>query len=120
MKDLLRSEEMADRYKAQRDSGIMELRCVLCDEEAISVFEHWKIIPNKFPYDLIAKTHHMLIPLRHCIATELTEEEKNELALIKSGYVNVNSYDYILEPVDKNKSIPTHFHLHLIEGKYIK
>lgn len=58
----------------------------------------------------------MLVPLRHVQERELNEEELKELRKIKETYVNIE-YDWIMEPVPKGKTIPAHFHLHLILGK---
>ena len=90
--------------------------CSLCGKEAVKHFTYWKITENSFPYDLIAKTHHMITSLRHAAEHELSAEELRELKEIRSSYIN-SEYDYIIEATPKNKSIPDHFHLHLIVGK---
>lgn len=108
----LRYPETEKRYRDLIATGILERCCVLCDKEAISSFTHWKIITNDFPYDRIAKTHDMLVPLRHVIEGSLTDEEHQELLDIKHGYVN-DHYDYIIEPTHHGKSIPTHLHSQL-------
>jgi hypothetical protein len=56
----------------------------------------------------------MIVPLRHVGEDELSEEEKAELLAIKKSYINEH-YDYSLEAT--GKSIPNHFHLHLIVTK---
>ncbi len=88
--------------------------CGLCNDKIIKQFKFWKIINNKFPYDKIAKEHHMLIPIRHCKEEDLSKEELDELKEIKKGYINDYAYNYILESTNKVKSIPEHFHLHLL------
>ena len=90
--------------------------CVLCAKESLKQFTHWRIVQNRFPYDLIAETHHMLIPNRHVVEDDLTVEELVEIKLIKQGIIN-ETYDWMLEPTHKNKSMPAHFHLHLLVGK---
>jgi len=115
MSNILRSKELIDEYKAHRDTGIMNSECVLCNATAIESFTSWKVIKNNFPYDLIAETHNMLVPLRHIKEGGLNEVELKELAMIKDGYVQ--DYDYIIEATNRTKSIPEHFHLHLIIGK---
>lgn len=57
----------------------------------------------------------MLVPIRHVREDELTSEEISELALVKAGFVN-DEYDYVLEATNKTKTIPSHFHLHLVVG----
>ncbi|MBP7741550.1 MAG: hypothetical protein KA104_02580 [Candidatus Pacebacteria bacterium] len=90
--------------------------CPLCEKFALRTFKLWKIVPNAFPYDAIAKEHHMLVPLRHSTEAELTVDEIMELSGIKNHAVD-QDYDWIIEAMPKNKSIADHFHLHLIVGK---
>jgi uncharacterized protein YnzC (UPF0291/DUF896 family) len=58
----------------------------------------------------------MVIPKRHVKESGLSEEEKKEYAEIKATYVE-NEYEFIMEPTVKLKSIPEHFHLHVIVAK---
>ncbi len=90
--------------------------CALCKKSAIRAFKLWKITENLFPYDLIAKTHHMLMPIRHTEEAGLTADEIMELSGIKNLLIN-EDYDWIIEATPKNKSIPNHFHVHLVVGK---
>ena len=112
----LRTPEGKKKYQEYLKGELAEHACSLCEKEAVKCFSYWKITENSFPYDLIAKTHHMLIPLRHGREHELSTEELQELKEIKSNNINPE-YDYIIEATPKNKSIPDHFHLHLIVGK---
>lgn len=77
-------------------------------------FKFWKLVPNEFPYDKITKIHDMLVPLRHTV--EINDEELAELLELRNTYINQH-YRYIMEATNRTKSIPTHFHLHLIEIK---
>ncbi len=116
MTNLLRTKEGAEAYDAYRGAGCLEENgCVLCGSSIIESFEHWRIIPNRFPYDLIAKEHHMLIPNRHVVEHELTDDERRELLMLK--HEGLEKYDYFIEANDGKKSIPEHFHLHLIVGR---
>ncbi len=90
--------------------------CPLCEKFALRTFKLWKIVENSFPYDLIAREHHMLVSLRHITESGLTADELRELLEIKNHAIE-EDYDWIIEPVHKNKSIPDHFHLHLLVGK---
>ncbi|KND49510.1 MAG: hypothetical protein AB203_00315 [Parcubacteria bacterium C7867-008] len=117
MKDSLRTKEMAEKielYKAEH-AGEVSTGCALCTKPALETFTYWKITENKFPYDLIASTHHMIMPLRHATETELTMEEWKEYQEIKHS--KLQEYDYIVEGTSKTKSIPAHFHIHLLIGK---
>ena len=117
MSDFLRTPETSREYREYRANDNLKNECPLCNREAIKVFSHWKVMVNLFPYDKIASRHDMLVPLRHVTDAELTTDEKEELAIIRASFVQ--EYDYIIEATVKTKSIPQHFHLHLIVGKQI-
>ena len=106
---------MIAKYEEHKASGAMDHECVLCTAEPLETFTYWKIIQNDFPYDRIAETHHMIVPRRHCIELDLTNEEKIEFSRIKKDVLD--RYNYIIEPTNTLKSIPNHFHLHLIIRK---
>lgn len=93
----------------------MDSGCALCAKTAIKTFTYWKLIPNEFPYDLIASTHEMLVPLRHSTEQDLNADELQEFQSIKA--TDLQTYDYLVEATMKTKSIPQHFHLHLLIGK---
>jgi hypothetical protein len=112
----MRSPEMKNRYKEWQVSHGMDIGCQLCERQAIHLFSYWKIVENIFPYDLIAEKHHMLVPLRHVAEGGLVDGELKELRSIKEGIVN-EDYDFLLESTDKTKTVPQHFHLHLIQTK---
>jgi len=109
----LRSREIAETYQIRVKSGELKQSCPLCDREALQKFIYWKIIKNNFPYDRIASVHDMIVPLRHIKESGLSAEEKNELSKIKHGYIN-STYDFLLESTTKVRSIPAHFHIHLV------
>jgi len=104
---------MVEKYRQHKASGIMERACRLCVATEIMSFEHWKIIKNEFPYDLIAKAHDMIVPKRHVNEEELTPREWEELHKIK--YSSLQTYDILMEGTRRTKSIPQHFHIHLIQ-----
>jgi hypothetical protein len=110
----LRTRKTYEEYNEIIAERILENGCALCREnkdELIKEFKHWKIIENKFPWDLIAKTNHLIIPKRHVIYEELNSEEKEEFDLIKSEHVE-KGYELMAEALVK--SVPKHFHIHLI------
>ena len=76
-------------------------------------FTYWKIVTNEFPYDYIASRHDMILPLRHVTEQELTEDELAELKEIKDTYIDTE-YGFILQGTHRTMSLPSHFHLHLI------
>ena len=112
----LRTQECEERYKKLIVTGYLDSGCRLCEAPSLKDFERWKIIRNDFPYDLIAQVHDMIVPKRHVKESNLSEEEKKEYGEIKATYVE-NEYEFIMEPTLKLKSIPEHFHLHLVVVK---
>jgi len=118
MRDIYRSEEVTKAYENHKKSGIMQNACVLCVRKPVKGFSYWKIIPNHFPYDLIAELHEMLVPIRHTSERGLNEEEKAELLEIKEKYLG--KYNFVAAATTSTHSIPEHFHLHLIVGKQLE
>jgi hypothetical protein len=57
----------------------------------------------------------MLVPLRHVTEEALTQEEKDELLEIKHSSVK-DEYEFYIEGAGQ-KSIPDHYHLHLVNVK---
>lgn len=92
----------------------IDKECPICKRAALKSFENWKVIKNNFPYDRIAKTHDMLVPLRHVDENSLNQKELDEFKEIKNNFIKDSKYHYIIEANSKLKSIPEHFHLHLI------
>lgn len=108
----LRSKETEKKYqevRAERDPSF----CALCEATPLEEFTHWKILQNDFPYDEVASTHDMLVSKRHVTEGEITQEEWLEYNKIKHGYV-AEKYEIVMEGTQKLKSIPDHFHVHLL------
>jgi hypothetical protein len=102
-----------NRYMENIETGGLDDGCRLCECVAIHTFKHWKIVDNKYPYDRVALVHEMILPLRHTDGLDLTAQEVAELAKLKTTFLNDN-YHFMVEALPKAKSIPGHFHLHLI------
>ena len=112
----LRSEKMDARYDKHRAGKSWTEGCDLCNKsksESKKEFRYWRIIKAKFPWDRIAKTQDLIIPKRHVTEEKLNQKEQRELLSIKPGYIN-QKYELIVEATNKMKSIPKHFHLHLV------
>ena len=104
------SQKKYDTYLVQNNFGG---NCPLCTKKSLQAFNYWRIVQNDFPYDLFASVHHMIVPYRHVQEHDLTNKEKKEYHKIKKEFVNTN-YEYIIEATNLKKSIPAHFHIHLI------
>ena len=112
----LRTPAMSEQYGewlSQRKPGDV---CPLCEREPIKQFNLWKIIPNRFPYDKVAQTHHTLVTLRHVPESQLSDEERAELVEIKRDYASKN-YEYFLEAGELTMTLPKHYHIHLVVFK---
>jgi diadenosine tetraphosphate (Ap4A) HIT family hydrolase len=112
----LRTKESQEKYKAYIADGGLSNGCRICEKKAIKDFIHWKIVKNIWPYDKIAEKHDMIVPKRHAAETTLTSEEWAEFQKIKADLLHQN-YEYLIEATHQKKSIPGHFHLHLIVVK---
>src|SRR5690349_1325706 len=107
-----RTPETEKRYfehLARTPDGV----CPLCADDALETFTYWKIMKNDFPYDAIASVHHLLVPIRHVGEQELTQEERAELHSITYDVLPFE-YGYLRENLGKTRTIPQHFHLHLL------
>lgn len=113
-----RSKQTHDTYVEDRKDIIYLDECPLCSSIVKREFSHWKIVPNKYPYDAVASLHDMIISKRHVTWGELTDEELVQLSEIKREYL-ADNYTFMLEAFPKHRSVPGHFHLHLIVAKKI-
>lgn len=108
-----RTPETEEKYAEYIKTRGPSAGCVLCGRPAIQTFTHWKIVENRFPYDKIAKVHHMLVAKEHLAQENVPQEAWWEFDKLKKGFINEN-YALILEQTPKESSIPGHFHVHLI------
>ena len=113
---MLRKQENEEQYKKLIAAGYLDDTCRLCQASSLKNFKYWRIIRNNFPYDLIAEIHDMIVPRRHVVEDDLLIEEQREYGEIKTGHIGA-TYTHIIEPTLRLKSIPGHFHLHLIVAK---
>ncbi len=118
-RDMIRSQQMTDSYRKHRKEVHQEGSFVFDfdSEEIIEEFTYWFIITNKFPYDAITQTHHMLAPKRFFgTPKEMNDNERVELEDIKEQLVE--RYDGLWENLGHKRSVPAHFHIHLFEWKH--
>jgi len=113
----LRTKKTYLKYIELQKKGLLLNGCRLCKKpKSIKEFKYWRITHNSFPWDLVSRTNYLLIPKRHTVYSKLNSKEKKEFDLIKATYVGEH-YEIMLEVTDKMKSIPSHFHVHLINLK---
>lgn len=114
---LLRTEETAKQYEEAQKATPPSKGCRLCNDlESIAEYTHWRLMPNRFPYDRYFTKSAMLVSKRHTDETGLTAEERAEFFELKRD-VFADEYDIIFENLPKQKSIPHHMHYHLVELK---
>lgn len=120
----LRTDEMNEYYircKKEGKTDVIELEDgrVIYDIDNIPIlqeYNHWYLVEAKFPYNLVADTHHMLITKRiYASSHEMNLDERAELEDIK---IEVgDTYHCLLENLDAGKSVLGHHHVHLIKWK---
>lgn len=110
----IRTPETEERYRKEKAERPADYGCPLCKSETVKDFTLWRVVKNDYPYDLIAAHHEMLLPKRHVLEEELTDEEKEEYMHIKRTWVQEQDYNYIAEATYGTKSIPEHHHHHLL------
>ena len=110
----LRTEETEQKYQKYKDEGQLANGCNLCDKApTIKEFKYWKIVETLFPWDRIARVQHMIVPKRHVVYEDLNKKEKKEFDEIRREYIE-QEYEIMAESTDRIKTIPQHFHVHLI------
>ncbi|MES2202882.1 MAG: hypothetical protein V4474_00960 [Patescibacteria group bacterium] len=114
----MRTKEAQAAYDAYKHKGGLDNGCRLCDAPALQTFKHWKIVENKFPYDLVAGKHDMIVPVEHCITKDVSAEAWAELQQIRADVIN-KLYDFWIEATPRMGSIPDHLHAHLVVLKEI-
>ena len=105
----LEDEIIYGKHKKNGKAGSLK------DEEPMKNWLHWRLIKNKFPYNAVFKTHHMLIPIREVPKHHLSKSELEELdsILIECS----ETYDCMLVNFSKKQSIKNHYHIHLLMYK---
>lgn len=102
----------AESERAYQDAKDRALLIPLQHEEPIADFQHWTLIENRFPYDLIYKTHHMLIPKRTFADREdMTIAEQADLNQILTSLRE--QYEVVFENLGAKRSNSVLFHVHL-------
>lgn len=113
-----RSPELQEKYSnfiEKRDASGQKI-ILDWEREAVEVFEHWAIMPAKFPYDIISKEHQLLVPKR--VFSSFSEMNYEEFKELKQIMRDISSqYSFIVENLPSHQSVPAHFHWNLIKAK---
>lgn len=113
MKKRLRKPESEKKYRRFKEETNFTNPFVEIPQKILHSFTHWILIDNLFGYDLLAQTHHLLIPKRvFAEETGMTQEERAELTHIKKNYGG--TYDMYIENCSSIRSVYDHFHIHCI------
>ena len=107
----------AQKYEEAIKNRIPGSGCNLCNDHdsTLQEFSYFVLMKNKFPYDRYFTKSDMLVSKRHATEQELTTEERTELISIKKSLGD--AYDSIIEHLPKQKSIPDHYHVHIVAFK---
>lgn len=115
---LMRTEETAQAYERAQEQKKSDGACRLCeDTDSIKEYQHWRLMPNKYPYDRYFTKSDMLVLKRHDDERGLTDDEREEYFKLKSD-VLIDVYDAVLDNLPKQKSIPHHCHFHMVSFKH--
>ena len=116
----VRTKETFLKYKEylQRDPDFVQLKESL--NNPLKDFGFWILIEDNYPWDNIAKVHHLLFPKRvFCFEKDMNEEERENLNKIISD--NCGEYELIVRKLDllgiTNRSVKWHYHIHLLKLK---
>ena len=106
-----RSKKIEEEY--QKVLGTLEGKpCFMCNNEPVHTWKRWKLFVNNFPYDEIAEKNMLLCLNDH--REEMNGEDFKELQTIKKLKF-MSEYHGLLENLAGSKSIPDHFHFHVIK-----
>ncbi|ETX04118.1 hypothetical protein [Candidatus Entotheonella palauensis] len=109
-----RTPRTQDKYNDYLRTVASDHPCFLCLQDDV-VYDRWKLVPNSFPYDIIAKpgTHFMFCPKRH-VAEEhdLNDAEIEERNLIIRHDLS-KTFSCILLNFDAVRTHKSHLHYHV-------
>jgi len=110
----LRTKKTQKKYTEYLEKGY-DGACIFCKrQKMVKEFDFWILTKNEFPYDEIAEKHTMLAPKRHIEEeNELNQQEREDLSQLLLEL----DYDMCILNKKKKRSIPEHYHLHLLKFK---
>jgi hypothetical protein len=116
-----RTRRTQAKYDAYRRTVTDSTPCFLCLKEDVA-YEHWKLVKNAFPYDLVVQpeTHFLFCPKRH-VAEEhdLTARELLERdALVRFDLSK--AFSGITLNFAQTRTHKTHLHYHVWVHKNVR
>lgn len=105
-----RTPDSEETYRIARQGFSGE--CRICRIPVKREEGSFYIVANEFPYDAVSAVNDMLILKNHAPRLNITQIE--ELEEFKRKLGEERFYDLLLENLPCRKTIPDHFHLHLI------
>lgn len=115
-----RKEETEARYRAfkkthEHDTARLE-SFDFSYETIIREFKLWCIIENRFPYDKMTHTNHMLVSKRPTESYyQANTQEQEEYHTIIQLLAQEGFYDAMIENFPKVKSVKKFAHIHLVK-----
>lgn len=108
----LRTRDMEEYYAAMKQAGRLE---PLSAAPSLVEFRHWRIINNEFPPNVAYEIAHMLLPKRKVATFSMLKDyERQELREIIDTHCQLH-YDQVTENMMLRRSVPDHYHLHLLK-----
>ncbi len=102
----------ATYQQAKQDKTLRPLE----EEPRLKEWKYWFLIENRFPYDDVFETSHMLVISREVGAIyDLTLMENHELLQIRRTLKE--NYDAIMDNLPHKRSVATRYHIHLVKFK---
>lgn len=102
----MRTLGLEQKYQQDKLNGVTK---DLSEVPALKEWNHWRLIENAYPYDLIYKTHHMLIPITLESKTEKIEHDEFYF-IIRDLEAD---YDLWFVNMAHRQSVHNLFHVHL-------
>lgn len=88
----------------------------LYKETALERWDDWILVENRFPYDLVFTTHHLLVPTRDFADRDgMMKSEQQSLSEILN-YLQ-HQYDIVFENTPRQRSVKSLYHIHLAVWK---
>jgi len=110
----LRSKKLEKIYQDYLKNDY-DYKCIFCSRDMIiEEFNHWILLKNKFPYNKVFKNHCLLSPKAHI--KEFKDLYKDEITELNELLEELD-YDMCILNKKKKRSVPEHFHYHLVKIK---